>query len=119
MKKTACIISLTLCFAGCKKKCPNTPQVKETYPIQVNLPLHYKPNDTLRYLRNKTDTVTYYSQGLQQGYNYTINSAGSDCPLQDNLAYSTLNFLDGSKAHSIFLNEYVNSAYFETFEVDI
>ncbi|MEI6596517.1 MAG: hypothetical protein WCO28_13205 [Bacteroidota bacterium] len=82
-------------FNACKKNCdPNNPPAGTTndlFNLDKQLFFPYKDLDTLRLIKNNTDTILFTGGKIETGYNTALNNE-IDCPSLDKLQYMKLIF---------------------------
>jgi hypothetical protein len=97
-------------FFGCKRECKET--TNSAIPvdkIDFNCIIPYKGYERLKFLRNNTDTVIFYGQGIKSEYQYT--STQEDCPSKIPLENKYLIFLDSAYNNSFLVQMYITNTF--------
>ncbi len=92
-------------FIACKKNCdPNNPPDGETVNLGQEDKLFYFPFkdfDTIKFIKNNTDTVLFLGNKFETGYNKAFNQ-DPNCPGLDKLQYMKLFFANNSNGTITF-----------------
>lgn len=100
-------------FIACKKDCdPNNPPVGSTndlFNLDKLLFFPYKDLDTLRLIKNNTDTILFTGGKIETGYNTGLNQDPT-CPHADKLQYMKQIF-SNNLSGTITLYEYILPQY--------
>jgi len=110
MKKIYYLFILLFIIAACKRECSkSTDPVRTVSEGEFNLLFPYAGIQKLRFLKNKTDTVTFYKSDIITSYSYT--STQDDCPSAIPLEQKYLTFVDSVEGNSFILFNYVNPSF--------
>ena len=71
----------------------------------------------MKFLKNKTDTITFHKSDFITSYSYTTTQA--DCPVTIPLEQKYLTFIDSVEGNSFILFNYVNSSFNNHFRIII
>ena len=113
---TYLIIIITF-FYACSK-CEETTGRTETLDLDFQkLLFPYENYKSVKFLRNKKDTIIFYNYGLQTNYNYTYTQ--EDCPTKIPLEQKFMQFADSLFGDNFYLNYYINSAFYDNFAISI
>lgn len=118
MKITNCLYLILLIIVACKRDCTkSTDSIKTVSEGEFKLLFPYTGIQQLRFLKNKTDTITFYKSDLLTSYSYT--STQDDCPSSIPLEQKYLTFVDSVEGNSFILFNYVNSSFNNHFRIII
>jgi hypothetical protein len=108
MQKIYYLFVFILIVFSCKQACKEDIQSPHTIykPIVTSL-IPYIGYEKLRFLRNSTDTLTFYGQGIKTDYSYT--STQDDCPSKIPLENKYLIFVDSTYYNSFLVQLYIAS----------
>jgi hypothetical protein len=107
MKKIYYLILITVVISSCKQECKETiNSAMLVDKIDFNCIVPYNGYEKLKFLRNNTDTVIFYGQGIRSEYQYTTTQ--DDCPSKIPLENKYLIFVDSVFNNSFVLQLYVN-----------
>lgn len=86
------IISVLL-FSSCKNDCTPEQVINDDH-FSIGYPgiMPFTGNDTLSFLKNRTDTIQFKGQGKQVFYK-EIEVGGGDCPIKHRLLNNKINFI--------------------------
>ncbi len=104
-------------FYACSKCEETTGSTRKVSPLDITLLFPYDNIKTVKFLKNKSDTVIFHNSGLQTTYNYT--STQSDCPEKIPLEEKYLQFIDSINGNEFLLMLYINSAFYSNFAISI
>ena len=111
------LLFIATIFYGCSK-CEETTGRTETLDLDFQkLLFPYENYKSVKFLRNKKDTITFYNYGLQTTYNYTYTQ--EDCPTKIPLEQKYLQFIDSTYNNNFYLNYYINSSFYDDFAISI
>lgn len=108
MKKIYYLILITFIISSCKQECKNDTQpVKTVYKPDVISVIPYNGNERLKFLRNGSDTIVFYGQGIKSEYQYSTTQ--DDCPSKIPLENKYIVFFDSVYSNSFISQVYVNN----------
>lgn len=117
IKTLTYLLLISAFFYGCSK-CEETTGRTETLDLDIQrLLFPYENNKSVKYLRNKKDTIVFYNYGLQTNYTYTYTQV--DCPTKIPLEQKHMQFIDSTYGNNFYLNYYINSSFFDNFAISI
>ena len=110
MKKIYYLIFIAFIISSCKQECKET--TNPAIPvdkIDFSCIIPYKGYERLKFLRNNTDTVIFYGQGIKSAYQFT--STQDDCPSKIPLENKYLIFLDSVYNNSFLVQMYITNTF--------
>jgi hypothetical protein len=119
MKNIFTLLLLSTLFAACSKNCDSYTQVSKTervYAREYFFP--YEGKKYIQYLKNGTDTITFYNLGVEQSFNY-MSDQNDACP--QNIALEDLRqvFLDSIYNDFFSIRVFKNTGLFEDASITI
>ncbi len=110
MKKIYFLLLISFIISSCKQECKKTTAAVETVSKNdEKFFFTYKGNEALKFLKNITDTVILYGQGIKTEYQYT--STQEDCPSKIPLENKYIIFKDQTSNTGFLIQLYVTSTF--------
>ena len=110
MKKIYYLILITVVISSCKQECKEATNPPRTVSkTNESLYLPYVGNETLKFLKNGSDTIILNSQGKKTEYQYT--STQEDCPTKIPLENKYITFIDNANTIGFLIQLYITSTF--------
>jgi hypothetical protein len=109
------ILNVVCCKPDCKEG--GTRYAEDLYKPYFAALFPYAVKQDIRFLKNGTDTILFYNQGYESGYNYTFTQ--EDCPQKVPLEFKKLLFYDSLEGNTFYLYNYKNESFYSKFTVNI
>ena len=103
-------IILTMLLSTCKQECKETTNPPRTVDgSDEKFFFTYKGNEAIKFLKNTTDTVILYGQGIKTEYQYT--STQDDCPTKIPLENKYVIFINSTSSIGFLIQLYMTSTF--------
>ncbi len=117
IKTISCLLLIATIFNACSKCEETVGRTEIVNPTDIPKLFPYKGDEKIKFLRNKTDTIIFYNNGLQTSYNYT--STQTDCPEKTPLEKKYMQFVDSIYGNSFYLINYRTPALNYLFNITV
>lgn len=119
IKTITYLLLISTFFYGCSKCVETTAAVKKVPYYEIPDLFPYNEIQTLRFLKNKTDTLIFNNLGMKTIYNYSITEETECKPQKTPLEYKYMQFIDSVSKNNFVLSYYINYSFYDNFSITI